>query len=350
MRIVLTLGLAALLASPSLAQDCQLTGDITGLGNKPLLYWYTRQGMRYADTVRVAANGHFTYVAQSGDDGLADLYIAGSSRYTSFWAEPGKLLVQGNGAQPGKIRVTGTLENNLLDEYNRTVGWKYDIGAAKTAAAFDAIQKGHNQATIQFIKAHPAARTSAHLLYGQLLTNPGYPMAQFEQLLKHLAPDVQQSFQGRQAAKKLLVLRNQPMVGRPVPNFTVADTAGVKHSLATYRGKYVLLDFWGHWCRPCIASIPKLTAIHTQYRQKLAIIGIAKEDKDDLPKWKYAIRQHHVPGLQLSELQAGDGSVISVYNVVEYPTYLLLDPTGVLIMRATNADEIIKKLATLGDL
>lgn len=350
MKTLLTLGLATLLASPTLAQTCQLMGSISGLGDKPLLYWHTRQGTRHTDTVRVAANGHFTHVATPGDDGMADLYIAGSSSYASFWAEPGKLLVQGNAAQPGKIRVTGTPENNLLDEHNRTVAWKYDVGAAKTKPEFNAIQQRYNQATIQFIKAHPAARTSAHLLYWQLLMNPGYPLAQYEQLLKQLAPRVQQSFQGRQAAKKLLVLRNQPTVGRPVPDFTVSDTAGVEHSLATYRGKYVLLDFWGHWCRPCIESMPKLKALHAQYAPKLAIIGIAMENKADLPKWKHAIRQHGVPGLQLSELQAGEGPVISGYNVEEYPTYLLLDPKGVLVMRANDADEITKKLATLGAL
>jgi thiol-disulfide isomerase/thioredoxin len=347
MRVLLTLGLAALVASPAFAQTCQLTGNITGLGTKPLLYWYTRQGTRHTDTVRVAANGHFTHVAQSGDDGLGDLYIAGSSRYTSFWAEPGKLLVQGSAAQPGKIRVTGTLENNLLDEYNRTVGWKYDVGAAKTKAESEATQQLYNQATIQFIKAHPAARTSAHLLYWQTLMNPSKPLAEYEQLFEQLTPAVQQSFQGQQVAKKLLVLRNQPTVGRPVPNFTVADTAGAQHSLATYRGKYVLLDFWGHWCGPCIKSMPQLRALHAQYADKMAIIGVGMESKGDLAAWKRAIRKHNVPGLQLSELQDADGPVISGYNVTAFPTYMLLDPKGALVVRSNDVDEITEKLVTL---
>jgi thiol-disulfide isomerase/thioredoxin len=350
MKIVLTLGLAALLASPVFAQNCQLTGDITGLGNKPLLYRYTQQGTRHTDTVRVAANGHFTHVAQPGDDGMGDLYIPGSSRYVGFWAEPGNLLVRGDAAQPGKIRVMGTPENNLLDEHNRTVGWKYDVGTAKTATAFDFIRQGYNQATIQFIKAHPAARTSAHLLYWQLMMNQSYPLAQFEQLQKQLAPKVQQSFQGQQAAKRLLVLKNQPTVGRPVPNFTVADTAGIKHSLATYRGKYVVLDFWGHWCGPCIKSMPKLQALHTQYADKLTVIGIAMEDASDAPLWKQAIRKHGVPGVQLSELQQAKGPDISGYNVTAFPTYMLLDRQGVLLVRTDTFDDITKKLASLADL
>jgi thiol-disulfide isomerase/thioredoxin len=346
---MLILGLAAWLASPAFAQNCQLTGDIAGLGNKTLLYWYTQQGTSHTDTVRVA-NGHFTHVAKSGDDGMGALYISGSSSYAGFWAEPGKLLVKGNAAQPSKIRVTGTPENNLLDEHNRTVGWRYDVEAAKTAAAFDTARQRYNQATIQFIKAHSAARTSAHLLYWQLLMNQRYPLAQFELLMKQLTPKVQQSFQGRQAAKKLLVLRNQPTVGQPVSDFTVADTAGVKHSLATYRGKYVLLDFWGHWCGPCIKSVPKIQALHAQYADKLAMIGIGMENKEDLADWKQAIRKYKMPGLQLSELQAAEGPVISGYNVTAFPTYMLLNREGVLLVRTDTFDDITKKLATLVDL
>ena len=90
--------------------------------------------------------------------------------------------------------------------------------------------------------------------------------------------------------------------------------------------------------------------MHAQYGPKLAVIGIAKENKDDLSKWKYAIRKHGVPGLQLSELQGDDGAVISGYNITAYPTYLLLDPKGVLVMRANDADEITKQLATLESL
>jgi len=90
---LLSLGLATLLASPALAQTCQLTGTITGLGSKPLLYYYERQGKRLTDTVRVADNGKFTHPATAGDNGMGALYVVGASRYDMFWVEPGTLRV-----------------------------------------------------------------------------------------------------------------------------------------------------------------------------------------------------------------------------------------------------------------
>ena len=345
---LLSLGLATLLASPALAQTCQLTGTIAGLGNKPLLCYYTQKGVRHTDTIRVA-HDQFTYVAKPSDDGTAALYIPGASSRASFWVEPGPLLVQGNAAQPGQLQVTGTPENNVLAEHNRTVSWEYDVTKAKTTAEAEATKKLYNQATVTFIKAHPAARTSADLLYWQMLMASNAPLAGYEQLAAHLSPNVRQSFQGQQVAKRLLILQNRPTVGRPVADFTIADTAGVKHSLAIYQGKYVLLDFWGHWCSPCIKAMPKVKALHAQYAPKLTIIGIGMEAPGDRTVWKQAIRRYGVPGLQLSELQGDEGPVISGYNVTAFPTYMLLDPKGVLVMSTNDVDDITKKLTTLGD-
>jgi len=96
--------------------------------------------------------------------------------------------------------------------------------------------------------------------------------------------------------------------------------------------------------------MPQVKALHQQYGQKLAIIGIAMEHKGDLTEWKQAIRKHGAPGLQLSELQGDKGPVISGYNVMGFPTYMLLDPKGALVMSTYNLDEVTKKLATLGSL
>ena len=274
----------------------------------------------------------------------------GAPSRVGFWAAPGKLQVQGNAAQPGQLRVTGTPENNVLAEHYRTVSWPHNVILAKTEAEQKAVQEAYNQETIKFIKAHPAARTSADLLYWQMLMAPNVPLAGYEQLAAQLTPSVRQSYQGQQVAKRLLVLQNQPAVGRPVANFTIADTAGVKHSLATYRGQYVLLDFWGHWCTPCAQAMPKVNVLHQQYAGKLTIIGIAMEGATSAPLWKKVIRKYAVPGLQLSELQTDEGPVISGYNVTAYPTYMLLDPKGALVLRTNEVDDITKKLATLRDL
>jgi thiol-disulfide isomerase/thioredoxin len=336
----------ALATAPVLAQSCVLTGTIKGIGAKPILFRYVQQGKLHRDTVR-AVNDRFTYTAKPSDDGKIALIVSNPFQY--FWHEPGKLTVTGDMAQPSQLAIVGTPENNLLNQFHHDIEWKFEQARKAQPTATDQLNEQEQLATRQFIKSHLGSRTAADALYQQSLFNEK-PLAEYEQLLKQLTPAVRQSVQGQQAAKRLLVLRNQPTVGRPVPNFAVADTAGVTHSLATYRGKYVVLDFWGHWCSPCIKSMPKLQALQAQYADKLTVIGIAMEDASDVALWKQAIRKYGVPGVQLSELQQAKGPVISGYNVTAFPTYMLLDRQGGLLVRTDTFDDITKKLATLADL
>lgn len=337
----------ALAGSSASAQSCLVSGTIKGIGAKPIIFRYTQQGKAHRDTVR-AVNDHFTYTAKPSDSGKIILFIAAPS-YSSFWYEPGKLTVTGNAAQPSDLAIIGTPENNTLDHYNRDIKQKFAQARKAQPAATDQLAEQEAQATRQFIKSHPASRTAAELLYWQMVFDEK-PLPDYERLLAQLSPSVRQSAQGQEAAKRLLALQNQPVVGRPVPDFSVADTLGAKHSLAAYRGQYVLLDFWGHWCVPCLQAMPKVKALHEQYAQKLAIVGIAMEDAGDAGLWKQAIRQHAIPGLQLSELQQAKGPVISGYNVTAFPTYMLLDRQGVLLVRTNTFADITQKLASLTDL
>lgn len=352
MKLLFSLGLAALLASPALAQPCQLTGDITGMGTRTAEYSYLRQGRVYTDTIRVV-NGHFAQSIQTGDDGMGNLTfrnVARGMEFLMFWAEPGTVHMQGTLDKLYYLDATGTPENNVLSEYNHAVQWNDYQLPLKTEADYQALQARQAQEARQFVQAHPAARTSAFVLNMQMLTQPAYPVAEYEKLVRRLTPAVRQSWYGQQAAKHLEVLRNQPVVGRPVADFSMADTAGTKFSLSASRGKYVLLDFWGHWCSPCLQAMPQVKALHEQYAGKLTIIGVAMEHASDAPLWKRAIRQHAIPGLQLSELQTDKGPVITGYNITAFPTYLLLDPQGKLVARTNSIDDITKRLAALGSL
>lgn len=295
-----------------------------------------------------AVNDRFTYTAKPSDDGKIILFI-NSPRFDSFWYEPGKLTVKGDAARLGHLTIVGTAENDLANRFQQDIEWKYEQARKAEPAAANKLTEQEQQATRQFIGQHPGSRTAAEALYWQMVYNEK-PLPAYEQLFKQLTPAVQQSKQGQQAAKRLLALQNQPTVGRPAPDFSIADTAGTKHSLSAYRGQYVLLDFWGHWCHPCLEAMPRVNAMHAQYAGKLAIIGIAMEDAGDATLWKQAIRQHQIPGVQLSELQQAGGPVISGYNVTAFPTYLLLDRQGVLLVRTNDVDDITKKLAALGSL
>ena len=75
-----------------------------------------------------------------------------------------------------------------------------------------------------------------------------------------------------------------PLKGKPAPEFTLQDLNGSKVSLASYKGKAVLINFWATWCGPCKIETPWLIELRNQYSaQGFEILGISTEG-DDWPK------------------------------------------------------------------
>lgn len=121
--------------------------------------------------------------------------------------------------------------------------------------------------------------------------------------------------------------------------------------LSECEGKYVLIDFWGTWCKPCIASLPKLKKIHSKYADKgLTMLSVAYDDS--LEKVKQGISEHDLTWNNIYQ-NAQDTSqyvLTKLFNVHAFPTILLIDPDGEIIFRLSgNYSEKYEELFALLD-
>ncbi|HNR16233.1 MAG TPA: TlpA disulfide reductase family protein [Chitinophagaceae bacterium] len=129
-------------------------------------------------------------------------------------------------------------------------------------------------------------------------------------------------------------------VGQKVPDISSSNTYdGKRFELVSLKGKYVIIDFWGTWCIPCISGMPKMKEYLNKYKSKLKIVGVAQES-DNGERWKKFLTDkseyhwYHV-------LSRNNEDYILKFGVAGFPTKILVDPDGIIIGRFVGEDDAI---------
>ena len=130
------------------------------------------------------------------------------------------------------------------------------------------------------------------------------------------------------------------VIGNIAPEINSNHTYDNKpFKLSSLQGQYVVLDFWGTWCAPCISGMPRMKEYLNKYADKIEIVGIAQES-DDGTKWRDFLNKnqnyqwHHV-------LSRNDVDYILKYNVAGFPTKIIIDPHGKIVSRYVGEDDAI---------
>ena len=115
-------------------------------------------------------------------------------------------------------------------------------------------------------------------------------------------------------------------VGDPMADGDLYDKDGNLHHLSEFSGQYILLDFWSMGCGPCVQSIPEMEEITEMYKDKLAVVSISSDGKED---WRKFIADKNMTGNQWNELRKGRTGLAARYKVIGIPNYVLISPEGI---------------------
>ena len=147
-----------------------------------------------------------------------------------------------------------------------------------------------------------------------------------------------------------------PLLDKPAPAFGLPDVSGKKISLASYRGKALLINFWATWCAPCKIETPWLVELRNQYApQGFEVIGISSEgddlkedDKDGWAQDRTAIQDFvQKEHIDYPILMNGDSISKPYGGLDELPTSFFVDRNGKVVatqMGLTSKDDIEAKI------
>ena len=127
------------------------------------------------------------------------------------------------------------------------------------------------------------------------------------------------------------------LIGMKVENFSLLTPKGNTVQLSEYLGKkdFVFLEFWASWCGPCLATIPKLKELYTEYSDNLEIVSISMDTKQ--PSWTNALNQQNMPWPQFADLNGFESDIAKAFKIKGIPFGLLIDKQGFVVANIRGA-------------
>jgi peroxiredoxin len=134
-------------------------------------------------------------------------------------------------------------------------------------------------------------------------------------------------------------------VGKQAPEIAMPDAQGNTVSLSSFRGKYVLVDFWASWCAPCRRENPNVVEAYHRFKNKnFDILGVSLDRPGEKDNWMQAVKNDNLTWTQISDLKYWESAAVPLYKLTSIPFNVLVDPNGLVVGENLRGDELEEKL------
>ena len=252
---------------------------------------------------------------------IADVYIESKKTYLSC---VNKIDIYGIDKDTLNMffvtKVTGSKSETLKREFEKDLALLKASGKSKEEKIDEYYKKLYD-----FLRSHPKNKVSPYLLAKATMLRH----SQVSTLKALIDSSLYSTFEGMGVVKLLNSLdkTKNRSIGTAFLDVTLKDTSGIIVNTKDFRGKFILVDFWASWCKPCREANPALKALYTTLADKeFDIIGVSWDE--DWAKWKQAIIKDGLLWKQVVDEKGKYGDLGSYYDLEAIPDNILIDKEG----------------------
>jgi len=330
----------------------------------PVIYLneITTQGVRMIDSCRITATGIFSFKGNIAEKTFCVISFPEGATLLLVDTNA-KMYMSIDAAKPDQFTVSGSPDTDILKKLMQ-LNDKYMQLVKGLEKKFQSYSEGgkvpSNQVQEQIRVEYDSMMTLRknelqgfvlsldHSLVPYFATNFLMPESDFEFLDK----TDQKNYSIFSTSKYAVELHarvdelRKLAVGHIAPDIVLPDPFGKTVSLSSLRGKYVLIDFWASWCRPCRMESSNLVHVYTKYKDRgFDVFSVSLDDNGEA--WKKAINDDKLLWTHVSELKKWNSAVVNMYKIESIPYTVLIDKEGKIIAKNLRGEALDRKLSEI---